>query len=124
MLYDRVTDLFRERTFQPDRPFSLLDDLGSLTDGVIRLWGRLSRFWDFVTVVPGCLFAHEVVTNLPVIALLFFWTMSCSFLAPRKGIRTTGCQDWRTMRDSWHTSNSAKKVEAFRVTCEHRRERA
>ena len=99
MLDDRVTDLFRERTFQLDRPFSLFDDLGSLTDGVIRLWGRLSRFWDSVTVVPGCFFAYEAVTNLPVIALLFFWTMSSSFLVPRKGIRATGCQDWRTLRD-------------------------
>ena len=99
MLDDRVTDLFRERTFQLDRPFSLFDDLGSLTDGVIRLWGRLSRFWDSVTVVPGCFFAYEAVTNLPVIALLFFWTMSSSFLAPRKGTRVSECQNWRTVWD-------------------------
>ena len=99
MLDDRVTDLFRERTFQLDRPFSLFDDLGSLTDGVIRLWGRLSRFWDSVTVVPRCFFAYEAVTNFPVIALLFFWTMSSSFLAPRKGTRVSECQNWRTVWD-------------------------
>ena len=94
-----MTALCRDRAFQLDHPFSLFDDLGSLTDGVIRLWGRLSRFWDSVTIVRGCLFAYEIVTNFPVIALLFFWTMSSSFLGPRNGIRATGCQNWRIVRD-------------------------
>jgi len=46
-----MTALSRNRTVQLDRSFSLLDDLGRLTDNLIQLLGRVYRFWDSLTVV-------------------------------------------------------------------------
>ncbi len=46
-----MTALSRNRTVQLDRSFSLLDDLGRLTDNLIQLLGRVYRFWDSLTAV-------------------------------------------------------------------------
>ena len=45
-----MTALSRNRTVQLDRSFSLLDDLSSLTDNLIRLLGCVYRFRDSLVV--------------------------------------------------------------------------
>ena len=49
-----MTALSGNRTVQLDRSFSLLDDLGRLTDNLIQLLGRVYRFWASVIIVRGC----------------------------------------------------------------------